>query len=216
MNKIKCVETNGYKLTIDKEYNLLDERDDFYYLINDNQRQVKYHKRLFNVVEEEVVPEVPARRTEQDMINSIQFNNNVLTFVDLDGNTITLRSNLQYGDSLISCGIGQCYGIYSLLKQIEDAIPDTDDYLELHKAIITTFVSNCIINKTSKVMWLVSTNLNETDEDYYYDGDDEIEYLYTQEVLETLNSLAGTVSEDVVNPNSDNTIRMWVFYTDRD
>ena len=196
MKEIKCIKTNGYKLTVDNVYEVIKSEDDYYFLINDNGKTVRYGKSLFEEVEDEVLVVAELiKRTEQDMIDSIIYGNDVITYIDLDNNIIEIDNNMVSDDTDISCGINQMWGIDSQIEEINDNLPEDDDYLNLRKALITAVIKGYITN--TKAMWLMSTAIED----------------HTEEDLATFDELAGTVSQDKVNPNTDNVIRMWVFYT---
>jgi len=198
MKEIKCIKTNGYKLTVDNVYEVIKFEDDYYFLINDNGKTVRYGKSLFEEVEDEVlVVAEPIKRTEQDMINSIVYTDDNITYRDLNDNEVVIDNVMDSTDTDISYGISQIYNIDNQIEEITDNLPEDDDYLNLRKALITAVIKGYAINDNSQAMWLMSTAIED----------------HTEEDLATFNELAGTVSQDKVNPNSQNVIRMWVFYT---
>ena len=196
--KIKCIKTNGYKLTIDNEYDVIKSEQDYYFLINDNAKTVRYGKTLFEEVEDEVLVAIePVKRTEQDMINSIVYSDDNITYRDIDDNEVVIDNVMSNSDTEISCGISQIYNIDNQIEEINDNLPEDDDYLNLRKALITAVIKGYAIDDKTQAMWLMSTAIED----------------HTEEDLATFNELAGTISQDKVNPNSQNVIRMWVFYT---
>jgi len=198
MKEIKCVKTNGYKLTVDNVYEVIKSEDDYYFLINDNGKTVRYGKSLFEEVEDEVlVVAEPIKRTEQDMIDSIVYIGDNITYRDLNDNEVVIDNVMSNSDTEISCGISQIYNIDNQIEEITDNLPEDDDYLNLRKALITAVIKGFAIDDKHKTMWLMSTAIEK----------------HTEEDLATFDELAGTVSQDKVNPNSHNVIRMWVFYT---
>lgn len=203
MKKIKCIDNNGYNITVGNEYNLIQESQDFYFLVNDNQKTVKYGKALFELIDDEqpipVQAPEPVKLTEQQMIDSIVYSNGVISFKDTDNETITIENDhLDFnGDSLISCGIEQVTDLDLLIDQVNDACDDLDDdYIDLRKAIFRKIIQDQVINNNSRAMRIMSTTSNK-DED----------------LLPVLDELAGWTSASVNNPNSGNNIKMWVFYT---
>jgi len=198
MKEIKCIKTNGYKLTVDNVYEVIKSEDDYYFLINDNGKTVRYGKSLFEEVEDEVlVVAEPIKRTEQDMIDSIVYTGDNITYRDLNDNEVVIDNVMNNADTDISCGISQIYNIDNQIEEITDNLPEDDDYLNLRKALITAVIKGYAIDDKTQAMWLMSTAIED----------------HTEEDLATFNELAGTVSQDKVNPNSQNVIRMWVFYT---
>jgi len=198
MKEIKCIKTNGYKLTVDNVYEVIKTENDYYFLVNDNGTTVRYGKSLFEEVEDEIlIPVEPVKRTEQDMIDSIVYDDVNITYRDINNNEVVIENIMMSADTEISCGIGQIYNIDNQIEEITDNLPEDDDYLNLRKALITAVINGYAINDNSQAMWLMSTAIED----------------HTDEDLATFNELAGTVSQDKVNPNSHNVIRMWVFYT---
>lgn len=199
MKKIKCINASNFKITEGQEYEAIKESQDFYFLVNDAGNTVKYGKSYF-----EKVVEAPAR-TEQDMIDSISINTDGhFSFIDLNENRIAVSENIRtvFGfneSNIISCGVGQITTINSILQNIGASIPDDDDYIELRKALLRKALEY-LKNKTSKAMWLVSTNINNN------------EYLEEEDV-QVLDEMAHVVTERRINPNSNNLIKVWIFTT---
>lgn len=201
MKEIKCIENNGYNITVGNVYLLLQESQDFYFVVNDNNKTVKYSKQMFELVEEEA-PQViePVKRTEQDMIDSIVWNNNSVRFNDLDNNVVNVNNAFSDYGTEASCGIKAIDGLDATLQYINAAVPEDDDYLELRKAIFKIILKNRIIYKYAGdncAMRILSTTANQ-------DSD----------MLSVLDEMANMVSEVKNNPNSGNDIKMWVFYTE--
>lgn len=201
MKKIKCINNNGYNVTIGNEYNLIQESQDFYFLVNDNQKTVKYGKTLFEIVgEEQAVPVAaePVKLTEQQMIDSITYNNGTITFKNTDDEVIDIDTEvLSFEDTEISCGIGQSYNLDTLIDLINDSCDNLDDdYIGLRKALFKEAITTEVLDHTSKAIIIMSTT-SDKDED----------------LLPVLNELAAWTSNSVNNPNSGNNITMWAFYT---
>ena len=207
MNKI-CTNPKNYKLTQGKVYEILDEEDGYFLLVNDSNKTVRYYSDLFDDViaipDEETVapPPPPPARTEADVINSLNvtYNNNrcTVTYVDLNNETVTFQTNIiGISTTNISCGIHQMHNINDVLSSIENNVnTDEDDLLELRKEIVKRVISLFIHNKRANTRWMVmSTNNNDTFEDYF----------------EVFDSLAQTNLGWENNPNSGNEIKLWVF-----
>ena len=204
MNKI-CINPKNYKLTQGKIYEILDEEDGYFLLVNDSNKTVRYYSDLFGDIEEaveEVAPPLPPARTEADVISSLNvtYNNNRcnVTYVDLNNETINFQTNtIGISSTDISCGIRQMYNINDVLSSIENNVnTDEDDLLELRKEIVKRVISLFIHNKRASTRWMVmSTNNNDTFEDYF----------------EVFDSLAQTNLGWEDNPNSGNEIKLWVF-----
>jgi len=197
MNKLKCIDNNGYKLTVGSEYNMITEDREFYFLINDSNRTVRYNKRLFELVSEEtLVVAAPVVRTEQDMINSIVYDDTQLFYNDLNNQTVRLSLDLEIDNTEISCGIGQISGINNVFGEITEMVPEDDDYIGLQKALLTAFLNGYVKSNTDKAIWLISTTTG-MDED----------------LLSVMDEVSDFVTETKRNPNSGNDIKMWGFYT---
>lgn len=200
MKKIKCIDNNGYNITVGNEYNLIQESQDFYFLVNDNQKTVKYGKQMFELLDDEV-PQIaePVILTEQQMIDSIVYDAGTITFKNKEGEEVVLENDdLEFDDTTISCGIEQVSELDTLIDNVNEICDNNldDDYITLRKAIFRTKIQKDVIGDTSKAMRIMSTT----------SGKDE-------NLLPVLDELAAWTSNSVNNPNSGNNIKMWVFYT---
>lgn len=208
MNKI-CTNPKNYKLTQGKVYDILEEEDGYYLLVNDSNKTVRYYSDLFDDVEEsnETVeaftpPPPPPARTEADVISSLNVTSNGtrcnVTYVDLNNQTVNFQTNtIGISGTDISCGVRQMYNINDILSGIDHAVSTTDDdLLELRKEIVKRVISLLIITNRGNSRWmLMSTNNNGLYEDYF----------------EVFDSLAQTNLGWENNPNSGNEIKLWVF-----
>jgi len=204
MNKI-CTNPKNYKLTQGKVYEILDEEDGYFLLVNDSNKTVRYYSDLFGDVEEaveEVAPPPPPARTEADVISSLNvtYDNNRcnVTYVDLNNETINFSTeSINVANSSISCGIYQLYNINAIMESIDDNVDtDEDDLLELRKEIVKRVISLFINRNKGNTRWmLMSTNNDDRYEDYF----------------EVFDSLAQTNLGWETNPNSGNEIKLWVF-----
>ena len=194
MKKLKCTNPKDYKLTLNGEYEILDESTDLFTIINDSGKKVNYAKSLFTVEAATPPPPPPPARTEQDCINSIQIDGNNIKFIDLGENTVTipvamyLRSNNDF-----SCGVVRLEGLNVLMNGIEEGVDESEEDLILLKQEI--FKKAIIWNsrRNSFRFALLSTNNDENYEDYY----------------DTLDSLSHCATEWKTNPNSGNEIKIW-------
>ena len=204
MNKI-CINPKNYKLTQGKVYEILDEEDGYYLLVNDSNKTVRYYSDLFGDIEEaveEVAPPPPPARTETDVISSLNVTCNgqrcTVTYVDLNNQTVNFQTYTIgiYGTE-ISCGIRQMSNINNILSSIDNNVStDEDDLLELRKEIVKRVISLLIRYNRGNTRWmLMSTNYDDTFEDYF----------------EVFDSLAQTNLGWENNPNSGNNINLWVF-----
>jgi len=204
MNKI-CTNPKNYKLTQGKVYDILDEEDGYYLLVNDSNKTVRYYSDLFDDVEEaveEIAPPPPPARTEADVISSLNvtYNNNRcnIMYVDLNNQTINFTTeSITVVTSSISCGIYQLYNINAIMDSIDDNVnTDEDDLLELRKEIVKRVISLFIRNKRANTRWMIMSTNNDSDFEDYFD---------------VFDSLAQTNLGWENNPNSGNEIKLWVF-----
>ena len=204
MNKI-CINPKNYKLTQGKVYEILDEEDGYFLLVNDSNKTVRYYSDLFADSEEaveEVAPPLPPARTEADVISSLNVTCGgqrcTVTYVDLNNQTVNFQTNaIGISTTDISCGIHQMYGINNILSSIDNNVNTADDdLLELRKEIVKRVISLFIRYNRGNTRWmLMSTNNDDSYEDYF----------------EVIDSLAQTNLGWENNPNSENEIKLWVF-----
>ena len=204
MNKI-CINPKNYKLTQGKVYEILDEEDGYFLLVNDSNKTVRYYSDLFGDVEEaveEVAPPTPPARTEADVISSLNVTcagqRCTVTYVDLNNQSVGFQtSTIGISGTDISCGIRQISGINDILYCIDNNVnTNEDDLLELRKEILKRVISLLINRNRGNTRWmLMSTNNDVSYEDYF----------------EVFDSLAQTNLGWENNPNSENEIKLWVF-----
>ena len=206
MNKI-CINPKNYKLTQGKVYEILDEEDGYFLLVNDSNKTVRYYSDLFDDViaipdEETIAPPAPSVRTETDVISSLNvtYNNNRcnVMYVDLNNQTVNFQTNtIGISETVISCGIRQMCNINNILLSIDNNVSTADDdLLELRKEIVKRVISLLIHYNRGNSRWmLMSTNNDSSFEDYF----------------DVFDSLAQTNLGWENNPNSGNDIKLWVF-----
>lgn len=204
MNKI-CINPKNYKLTQGKVYEILDEEDGYFLLVNDSNKTVRYYSDLFGDIEEaveEVAPPPPPARTEVDVINSLNVTCSgqrcTVTYVDLNNQNVNFQTNtIGISATDISYSICQMHGINNILLSIDNNVSTTDDdLLELRKEIVKRVISLIIHYNRGNTRWmLMSTNNDSSFEDYF----------------EVFDSLAQTNLGWENNPNSVNEIKLWVF-----
>ena len=207
MNKI-CINPKNYKLTQGKVYEILDEEDGYYLLVNDSNKTVRYYSDLFGDIEEvnETVeaftPPPPPARTEADVISSLNVTSGgqrcTVTYVDLNNQSVTFQTDtIVISLTDISCGIRQMHDINDILSSIDNNVStDEDDLLELRKEIVKRVISLIIHYNRGNTRWmLMSTNNDDSYEDYF----------------DVFDSLAQTNLGWENNPNSGNDIKLWVF-----
>lgn len=204
MKKV-CINPKNYKLTQGNEYEILQQEDGYYLIVNDSNKTVRYYSDLFGDIEEaveEVTPPPPPARTEADVISSLNVTCSVqrctVTYVDLNNQTVNFQtSTIGIFGTDISCGIRQISGINDILLSIDNNVSTTDDdLLELRKEIVKRVISLLINRNRGNTRWmLMSTNNDDIFEDYF----------------DVFDSLAQTNLGWENNPNSGNDIKLWVF-----
>lgn len=197
---VRCINSSNYRITVGTEYTVVREEERYYFIVNDNNRNVRYSKDLF----EEVVQEVIAPRTEQDMINSLTVTSTMITgdpfvnvrYTDIQNEVITVNIPLNQMPRLgISCGIKEYSGLNGLLTRIMNAVPQDDDYERLTKEIFRNIIRILCLND-NRAITLFSTVEN------------------TNNVLTSVfEEFEGFVTERKMNPNSHNYIIMWGVYS---
>ena len=197
MNKIKCVNTKGYKLTLGNEYDVIKKEDGYIFIVNDNGKTARYDNSLFSDVEEIVEETIqPIARTEQDCVDSIYTEGNDVFYVDTNNDVKKLTNCYSGSTSNISCGILQVSGIDDTADAIYDLIDQSEeDMLKLADALFKTATLNYLKTNSNYGMYILSSRV---------DFDDSFK--------EILDDICHFDTEDVENPNSGNTIKMWGFY----
>jgi hypothetical protein len=204
---------NKYAITVGNNYDVLKEGSEHFFIRNDKNHVVKYSKKLFTVAENaEQVPQAaprpapaPRRLTEQQMINTVVANaEGDVTFQNRNREEVRFESSLVYDDSqgiTISCGIGQITGFLATGEALNDLMNDTfeEDYEELRKTIFTASLRAVLAKANQRGIVLMSSNLDGTSAIYY----------------DILNEISNNSSASVHNPNSGNTIKLWMFYVNQ-
>ena len=201
--RIICISNENYKLTVGKAYEAEESSRDFYRLINDANVGVRYHKRLFEVEENEEVPVAPEPepepvRTEQDLIDSIRVENGLVRFTDVDNQDVIIRNRFGCTDSTISCGVKQYSGINDTLQEIDRQFNlEEGDFLDIRKALFKACIEAYCTRGTFK---LFSTNVEGVDHGFVMEED----------FVSVLDNLAKVVTPSEVNENSGRRIKVWV------
>lgn len=205
-----CINPKNYSLTLNKHYTIISDDGDYYSLVNDNNKCLNYSKQLFesvdsleNVAEIQDIPTIPTiERTEQDCIDSIVVYNENITFNDINDNNISFSNPLNLNGSSISCGVFQLHNINSLITNIKQYV-DTSEYDMI--ALTKQLFVRALLYKISEEVYeeccrfaMLSTNYIDENEDFYT----------------WLDELSSTKTEWLVNPNSENEIKVWVITND--
>jgi len=179
---IICINPKRYNVTKDKEYNVIEEKNDRYIIKNDNGKIVGYSKNLFKIKE-----------------NKTEITSEILKNIVERAKGILPKLNIN--DTVISCGIYQIAGVsnniftpnigISLLKKTilknipEEKQNDVLYYCILHVLLKALKNANC-------AKYIAS------------DAERKNNLLHT-----ILDEICIYKSEGVVNPNSGNVIYLW-------
>ena len=212
MNELICTNPKNYKLTLDKKYTVVIDEGETVMIVNDSNKTVRYYKDLFQEVEEEVIPEPEpvVIRTEQDLIDSIVSDGLRTTYVDFNNQTIYITNHLQClnNENSFSCGIKNIVNIGDQIEGIYESIEETadsqgEDLELLTKAVIKhhfkNYIKYCGNNGFNAGIYLMSCNVT---------GNDNLD----DEIVEILDEISDFTTEDELNPNSNNMIKLWGFY----
>lgn len=219
MNKtVKCVNNKDgqYAVTVNNGYSVLKEQGDYFFLRNDKNHVVKYSKKLFTE-EAGAVPtntgpiaaqrqRRPANLTEGQIIDSIQIGDDgIVRLQTPTREEVQFASNITYtgnGDQLaISCGIGEIVGLNGTASNLNTFMNENfeEDFIPLRKAIFKALLEREMSLSTDKGILLASTNTNGIDQIY----------------LDVLDELSNSRSAIVINANSGNPIKLWMFYVNQ-
>jgi hypothetical protein len=210
MDKLICQNAKNYKLTEGNEYEIIKYEGENLFLVNDNGKTVRYARNLFEEDEELVEEVVPvAARTEQDLIDSITCNGNVVKYVNFNKEQISINNVLEIHrtNNEFSCGINLVTNINAQILNILNIIENDEatmgqDLNDLLKALIEIFFKNFIKHKIENGnrsgIFLMSTNTTRNGS-------------LNEEIFDILDEISDFTSNDELNENSGNNIKLWGF-----
>ena len=154
-------------------------------------------------------PEPVVVRTEQDLIDSIASDGLNTTYVDFNNQIVVISNHLQCLNNAnsFSCGIKNIINIGDQIGEIYETIADTIDTAEedlelLTKAVIkhhfNNYIKYCGNNGFNAGIYLMSCNTTGGG--------------LNDEIVEILDEISDFTTEDELNPNSNNMIKLWGFY----
>lgn len=203
MKKIKCVNPKNYNLTLNEDYELVNESADFVTIRNNNNKVLRYSKDLFEistVIAEPVtapLPPPPPPRTEQDCINSIVIEGNQLRYHNMNNELITF-GNISLGRLInndFSCGVARYHDLNYMMSRIDHSVDTSDDDMINLRIAIFKAILTYNFNRSQIRFHMFSTNFDINFEDYF----------------DVLDEMAGvSKTEWASNPNSGNDIKVWV------
>jgi hypothetical protein len=196
--KVKCINVRNFRnLTLNQEYEVVEQSVDFYHIINNNGAEARYSKDYFEAVDEEIAEE--ARPVvELHVEDEVGVVENDITFkIDIENSfhiiTISLNGEIKVKLYCIevagNCGTWSVSGINSVMDTFgHDLFADVMDRL-----------MEFLTDETSKGCIVFSTNTSE--------NEDVVEWLDRQ--------CSGNTSE-FYNPNSSNDVAIWWFLINQD
>jgi hypothetical protein len=188
--EIKCKTPKDYKLTKDKVYEANESsKENFYVITNDDNKEVNYHKDLFEEVARGSTPEeiLESFRCVQNEDDEVIFDCNVI----IDGENIEFSTEIDDYESRNSCGITFAEGLSDLSNEIRNNIPDRGNIrIDIAQQILHLFINES--RYAAFVLFTTNTNM---------DGYDFIN--------DALMSICDH-SDVEHNPNSGNDIKFWM------
>jgi hypothetical protein len=227
--KIKCKQLgNNKSISLTTEYDVIDESDSRYAVINDKGIQKNYAKSLFDIIPEvPVIPpvevidelniETSIEKTEDDEQSIDKLAIKVICpFIGRNRFEYNSGNILTVSGMSISCGILQIEGLNSLITHLNSMRTAFDTYMRNHANV---FILNEEIN-VDEVFKDITTSLVQ-DIIAEFQGEDGSAVLLlsttndsiaSSPVLkEALNEVSSTVT--ALNPNSGNNITLWTILT---
>lgn len=227
MKKIKCKKLgNVISISLNNEYEILNESETRYTLINDKGIQKNYCKSLFDIIPEEepvfepivVIPVIE----EFEIVTNIDENNpeNSIYFkvdIQFTPNFIFSKkiNQLNYSGSNISCGVKQIYNIDGFIMEINNLKSGIQEY-------INNNVNNFTLPDDFNIDEIILDIVRSLIQDMIGYFQDEDSYVNTGIVImsttqnsineciilkESLNEVSTVI--EAFNPNSGNMITMW-------
>ncbi len=192
--EVVCINQKRYNITNGNIYAVIKEDDSYYWIRNNNDIASKYHKELF---------EEKSLETPESVLES--FNPNTKTFI-YNKRNFTLSSEFQFSESDISCGVYQIRGLNGVIRNIENLIHENcvdfsrEDNNILTEKIFEKFLHykcNAFYEEEAEYAFLLaSTNVSANSK-------------YTS-INKILTKYSNCESDQVNNPNSENTIKVWI------
>ncbi len=196
--KVKCINVRNFRnLTLNQEYEVVEQSVDFYHVINNAGNTARYAKEYFEVVEEEIIeeiipePELPI----EDEVGVVE--DEILFEFDSEGAFSLInvfingekKTKLYCYDVAGNCGTWSINGINSVREVFgKDLFTEVMD--KLMEFLTDETLKGCIV---------FSTNLNNN-----------------EDVVEWLNNNCTGKTEDFFNPNSDNDVAIWWILINQD
>lgn len=196
--KVKCINQGNFKnITLGSEYEVSDQTEGLYYVINNIGDTAKYSKNYFEVVEEIkeiIVPVAVKKETSIRFEKDYDDGNEVESFQCYINNQYVTTFSLYKGVAG-NCGLIAVNGIEYLMRNLisyktKDLFDESIE--DIFKTIINKLLT--IISKNSWGLVLFSTNTN------------------TEILITLMDEMADSSTQVFKNPNSGNNCKMWHFF----
>lgn len=208
---------NNKSITTDKEYEVINETETRYSIINDKGIQANYAKNLF-IEAVEIIPQIPiidGLEAETSIVNEAGEPGFIIT-IKIDGQEDYIFDGekiLDISESCISCGIKTVEGLDVLMKFMNDFEEYFDNYLDeniknfkidedfdfdsFYKEIAELLITDLIEDYQNECLFLLlSTNVANNGS-------------YNTNIIESLNANS-EIDLFGINPNTDNDIKLWI------
>lgn len=210
---LECINAGSNKsIKKGNVYEVISETENRYSILNDKGIQKNYSKTLFKEEKKEivVVNEINAETSVSAGGNSIDFH----VEIKIEGfeNFVDSFSIGAILDTDISCGIKQISGVDDIMRFFNVLQEDFNDFIvennininedidkdEFFKEIVASLFQDFLAEFESTSLYLLmSTNITENED-------------YNQFVIDELDNISETTELSGDNPNSGNTIKLWV------
>lgn len=219
--ELECTKLgNNKSISLNSKYNLINESDTRYTLVNDRGIQANYAKNLFRIIPEApIIPEIPPIPVINELNIETSCNNNLVftincPFTEGLNFNFTSNQNFSFGQTSFSCGITGLNGLNNFETNIFRARTRFSDFITANRE---NFTLNPEIN-IDELFQDITKSLIQDIIANFQGGNGNMAGLlimstttHASDLLkDALNELA-TTSTTVYNPNSNNNIIMWSF-----
>lgn len=219
--ELECTKLgNNKSISLNSKYNLINESDTRYTLVNDRGIQAYYAKNLFRVIPEApIVPEVPPIPVINELNIETSCRNTLVFTINcpvINGFTFQFISklNFRYSQTSFSCGITGLQGLGNFEANIFMAKTRFQQFITINRE---NFTLNLLINIDELFQDITRSLIQDIIANFQGENGNRAGLLimstttHVSDLLkDVLNELA-TTSTTSYNPNSGNNIIMWTF-----